>query len=232
MNTSKIKKTFNFYCDESTHLESDGQPYMVIGYVSAPFHLLKMHNKNIREMKIKHFVKGEVKWSALSKSRYPFYNELIDYFFSNSSLEFRAIIIDKSQMNHFAFSQTHDDFYDKMYYQLLNKKIHPEYTYNIYLDIKDVYSYKKAKSLKSYLERDYKNIRNLQVIKSYESELMQLADVLIGALNYKLRGLNRVTAKNNIIEKIEKHCGRPLTQRTPKDENKFNLFYIELQNAH
>src|SRR5690606_40731211 len=75
MNTSKIKKTFNFYCDESTHLESDGQPYMVIGYVSAPFHLLKMHNKNIREMKIKHFVKGEVKWSALSKSRYPFYNE-------------------------------------------------------------------------------------------------------------------------------------------------------------
>lgn len=224
-------KTFNFYCDESTHLEKDGQPYMIIGYVSSPYHLLKMHNQNIREMKIKHFFSGEMKWSALSKSQYPFYNELIDYFFSNSSLQFRAIIIDKSKMNHDKFQQTHDDFYDKMYYQLLNKKIHNVHTYNIYIDIKDSYSYLKARSLKSYLERDYNNIRNLQVIKSYESELLQLADVLIGAINYRIRGFNKVTSKNNIIEKIERHCGRPLTQRTPKDENKFNLFYIDLKDA-
>lgn len=226
-----IKKTFNFYCDESTHLENDQHPYMIIGYVSTPYHNLKMHNENIRELKLKHFLKGELKWSALSKSQYPFYNELIDYFFSNSSLEFRAIIVDKRHMNHKAFNQSHADFYDKMYYQLLNKKIHPEHTYNIYMDIKDTYSYLKAKSLKAYLQRDYSNIRNLQVIKSYESELMQLADVLIGALNYKLRGLNKVTAKNNIIEKIEKHCDRPLTQRTPKNENKFNLFYIDLDHG-
>ncbi|KUF38633.1 MULTISPECIES: DUF3800 domain-containing protein [Myroides] len=226
-----IKKTFNFYCDESTHLENDQHPYMIIGYVSTPYHNLKMHNENIRELKLKHFLKGELKWSALSKSQYPFYNELIDYFFSNSSLEFRAIIVDKRHMNHKAFNQSHADFYDKMYYQLLNKKIHPEHTYNIYMDIKDTYSYLKAKSLKAYLQRDYSNIRNLQVIKSYESELMQLADVLIGALNYKLRGLNKVTAKNNIIEKIEKYCDRPLTQRTPKNENKFNLFYIDLDHG-
>jgi hypothetical protein len=226
-----IRKTFNFYCDESTHLENDVHPYMVIGYVSTPFHLLKMHNQNVRELKLKHFLKGELKWSALSKSQYPFYNELIDYFFSNSSLEFRAIIIEKKQMNHAAYNQTHDDFYDKMYYQLLNKKIHPEHSYNIYMDIKDSYSYRKAKNLKVYLGRDYNNIRNLQVIKSYESELLQLTDVLIGALNYKLRGLNKVTAKNNIIEKIEKHCDKPLTQRTPKDESKFNLFYIDLKHG-
>ena len=36
-----------------------------------------------------------------------------------------------------------------MYYQLLNKKIFPENYYNIYLDIKDTHSYKKAKSLKT-----------------------------------------------------------------------------------
>ena len=231
MSTINLKKTFNFYCDESTHLENDHHPFMIIGYISTPYHLLKMHNKNIREMKLKHYLKGELKWSALSKSQYPFYNELIDYFFSNSSLEFRAIIINKCQMNHQAFHQSHNDFYDKMYYQLLNKKIYPEHTYNIYLDIKDTYSYRKAKNLKSYLERDYHNIRNLQVINSYESELLQLTDVLIGALNYKIRGLSKVTAKNNIVEKIERHCGRPLTQRTLKGENKFNLFYIDLKNG-
>lgn len=221
-------KTFNIYCDESTHIEKDREPYMILSYISTPYHLLKMHNKNIREMKIEHFYKGELKWSKLSKSQYPFYNELIDYFFSNESLSFRAIIIDKSQLNHKAFNQDHNTFYDKMYYQLLNKKIHPNHTYNIYLDIKDTYSYLKAKSLKKYLERDYKNIRNLQVIRSHESELMQLTDVIMGAINYKLRGFNKVTAKNNVIEKIEKLSDKSLTVQTSPHETKFNLFFIDL----
>lgn len=226
-----MSKTFNFYCDESTHIENDGQPYMILSYISTPYHLLKMHNQNIREMKIRHFFKGEIKWSAISKSQYPFYNELVDYFF-NSHLNFRAIVIDKSQLNHSAFNQTHSDFYDKMYYQLLNKKIEPENNYNIYIDIKDTYSYLKARNLKKYLARDYDNIRNLQVIRSHESELMQLTDVIMGAVNYKLRGFNKVTAKNNIIEKIEKLCGKPLTQKTNKVENKFNLFFIDLKNGN
>lgn len=226
-----MKKTFNFYCDESTHIENDGQPYMILSYISTPYHLLKMHNKNIREMKLEHFYRGEMKWSSISKSQYPFYNQIIDYFFSND-LSFRAIVIDKSQLNHESYNQDHNTFYDKMYYQLLNKKIFPENYYNIYLDIKDTHSYKKAKSLKMYLERDYNNIRNLQIIKSYESELMQLTDVLMGAINYKLRGLNKVTAKNNIIEKIERICGKPLTEKTAKGEKKFNLFFIDLKNAN
>jgi phosphoribosyl-dephospho-CoA transferase len=120
-----------------------------------------------------------------------------------------------------------------MYYQLLNKKLFSENYYNIYLDIKDTHSYKKAKNLKKYLERDNNNnIRNLQIIKSNESELMQLTDVLMGAINYKLRGLNKVTAKNNIIEKIERICGKPLTEKTAKAENKFNLFFIDLKNGN
>ncbi|ARV07993.1 RlfA protein [Polaribacter sp. SA4-10] len=226
-----MSKTFNIYCDESTHIENDGQPYMILSYISTPYHLLKMHNKNIREMKLAHFYRGEMKWSSISKSQYPFYNEIIDYFFSND-LNFRAIVIDKSQLSHTDHNQDHNIFYDKMYYQLLNKKIFPENYYNIYLDIKDTHSYKKAHSLKKYLERDYCNIRNLQIIKSYESELMQLTDVLMGAINYKLRGLNKVTAKTNIIDKIEKICGKPLTERTTKAEKKFNLFFIDLKNGN
>lgn len=222
-----MKKTYNFYCDESTHIENDGLPYMILSYVSTPLNQLKLHNEKIRELKIKHFYKGEMKWSSLSKSQYPFYNEVIDYFFA-TDLQFRAIIIDKSQLNHKDFNQTHDEFYDKMYYQLLSKKIFTEHNYNIYIDIKDTYSFLKAKSLKVYLERDY-NINNLQVIRSYESELMQIADVLMGAINYKLRGLNRVTAKNNIIDKIERHCGKSIIEPTLKNENKFNLFFIDLK---
>lgn len=130
-----MNRTYNFYCDESTHIQHDGQPYMILSYVSTPYHELKLHNNAIRELKLKHHYKGEMKWSSLSKSQYPFYNELIEYFFA-TDLKFRAIIIDKSKLRHEDFNQDHNDFYDKMYFQLLSKKIFPDSIYNIYLDRK------------------------------------------------------------------------------------------------
>lgn len=223
-----MNKTFNLYCDESCHLERDGIPYMLISYVISSYNQVKLHSDNIRALKIKHFFKGEVKWSALSKSQYPFYNELIEYFFA-TDLQFRAIVIDKSKLKHSEFNQTHEDFYDKMYYQLLIHKINPEYNYNIYMDIKDIYTYRKAASLKKYLDNNSVCIRKIQIIKSYESELMQLTDVLMGAISYYLRSKNKVIAKNNIIEKIQSHCSLDLKQSTPRGEEKFNIFHIDLK---
>lgn len=127
------------------------------------------------------------------------------------------------------YNQTHAEFYDKMYFQLLIHKLSSENSYNIYMDIKDSYSFIKAENLKKYLERDYDNIRILQQIRSYESELMQLTDILMGAVNYKLRGLNKVTAKNKIIELIEENCPNPINMRTSREEEKFNLFHINLR---
>lgn len=223
-----INKTYNLYCDESTHIEGDGFPYMILSYVSTSYQQLKSHNDRIRDIKRKHFFKGELKWSKLSKSQFNCYKEIVEYFFM-TDLKFRAIIINKSELNHDKYKQTHNDFYDKMYFQLINHKLTPNDTFNIYIDIKDTHSYKKARSLKKYLERDYQNIRNVQVIRSYESELMQLTDVLMGAINYELRGLDKVMAKKKLIDLIEKKCGKPISIPSSKKENKFNLFYIDLK---
>jgi hypothetical protein len=201
---------------------------MIISYVGCAYPQIKQHKDHIKLLRDKHDYYGEMKWSKVSKFNGEFFNDVIDYFFA-TDLQFRAIVIDKSKLKHEDFEQTHDDFYDKMYFQLLSKKLYPEHNYNIYIDIKDTYSYLKAKSLKTYLERDFHNINRLQVIRSYESELLQLSDVLMGAINYKLRGLNKVTAKNKIIERIERHCGASIIQRTGRKENKFNLFFIDLK---
>lgn len=221
-------KTFNFYCDESCHLENDKMPHMIISYTSSAYNQVKLHSANIRALKLKHFIRGEIKWSALSKSQYPFYSDLIDYFFA-TDLHFRAIIIDKSKLKHEEFKQSHEEFYDKMYFQLLNKKILPEYNYNIYIDIKDTHSYEKSASLKAYLNKNYVSVQNMQIIRSYESELMQLTDVLMGAIGYFLRNENKVIAKNKIIKKIQSHSRNPLTHSTHRDATKLNLFFIDLK---
>ena len=77
------KKTFNFYCDESTHLENDRFPFMIIGYVNSAWNQVKLHSQNILRLKLEHRYKGEIKWSKLSQSNYPFYAALIDYFFAS-----------------------------------------------------------------------------------------------------------------------------------------------------
>jgi len=223
-----IQKTFNFYCDESCHLENDCHPYMLIGYVSCAYNQVKLHSKNIRQLKADHHVFYETKWSGLSKSAYPLYNDLIDYFFA-TDLQYRAIVIDKSKLRHEEYHQSHDDFYYKMYFQLLNKKLEPENNYNIYLDIKDTRSAKKVNGLKNYLNSNFITVRNLQNIRSQESELMQLTDIITGALSYHLRGLNQVIAKTKIIEKIQLHSKHPLTCSTAKEQQKFNLFFIDLK---
>lgn len=223
-----MAKTFNFYCDESCHLENDKQPYMLIAYVSTAYNEIKIHNEFIKNLRNKHNMFTEIKWSKVSKSKFEFYAELIDYFFS-SEMRFRAIVVNKNQIDNERIGQSYDDFYYKMYYQLLHHKISMEYTYNVYLDIKDTLSAFKVRKLKEILNTRYNSIRNLQNIRSHESNIMQLTDLLMGAISYYKRGPRKVIAKNKLIEKIQIKSNYTLNEKTPKAEEKFNLFFIELQ---
>lgn len=225
-----MNKTFNLYCDESTHLENDGKPFMLISYIGCPYKDKVNHSKFIKELKHKHFFQGEIKWTGVSNSMYPFYAELVDYFFS-SSLYYRSVIVEKKQINNEKPDFNFDEFYYKMYYQLLHHKMDMSSAYNVYIDIKDTRGSKKIKRLAEILNIKYGRIRNIQLIHSYESNLMQLCDFIMGAINYHLREENVVEAKNKIITKISKNADLPLHKSTSKWNDKFNLFFIDLNGS-
>jgi len=221
-------KTFNFYCDESCHLENDKMPYFILAYTSVASNQVKNHKERLKQLREKYNFYSEIKWSKVSHSKFGFYDEIIEYFFE-TDLNFRALIVDKQQIKNEQFDQNFDDFYYKMYYQLLNHKIDMESQYNVYLDIKDSLSAYKVKKLKEILNIRYSSIQNLQNIRSHESVFMQITDLLMGAISYHLRGLNKVDAKNKIIEKIKKRANHDLIQSTPLFHTKFNLFFIDLK---
>jgi len=226
--SDQVQKTFNFYCDESCHLENDVHQYMLISYVSSAYNQVQIHHENILELMEKHNFYAEIKWSNISKSQYAFYADLIDYFFA-TDLKFRCIVVDKEQVDNEKYSQDFDTFYYKMYYQLLYHQIDMRYVYNIYLDIKDTLSGLKIRKLREVLRVEYSTIRNLQNIRSHESLLMQLTDVIMGAISYHLNfDEKRVIAKNRLIKKIQDHSSLTLTRSTPKKLDKFNLFFIDL----
>ncbi len=200
---------------------------MLISYVSLAFYEIKLHKEAIRNIKSKHHFLGEIKWTSASNSKYHFYAELIDYFFS-TDLRFRAIIVEKDKIDESRPDFTYQDFYFRMYYQLLHHKMDLQSTYNIYFDVKDTNRNSKLMHLKQILKNNTA-IRSFQFIKSYESIFMQVADLIMGAINYKLRDENKVFAKVKLIEKIETHCQLPITKSTPLEAHKFNLFFIELK---
>ncbi len=225
-------KTFNIYCDESTHLPDDKRPYMLLGCINVAYPQIKLVKEQIKSIKKKYNFNGELKWTNVHDATYPMYHELIEYFFM-TDMKFRSVIVDKSKIDESRPDYTFNDFYFRMYFQLLHQLTDLQYNYNVYFDIKDTCSTKKLDNLKDIL-RWNASIQNFQFIRSHESVFMQLADVLMGAINYNLRIqrgdiAGKVIAKRKIVSKIEQHANISLNTTTPLVKKKFNLFFISLK---
>ena len=72
-----------------------------------------------------------------------------------------------------------------------------------------------------------KTIKKIQPIKSEESYILQLADVLIGALQYNKNGLNTSDAKVEIVKLISDNVIEGLDETTPYNKKKFNILLWE-----
>lgn len=227
-----MSETFNVYLDESCHLEHDGIPSMVLGAVWCPLDQTRLISRRIQEIKQKHHFAAEfeVKWTKVSPHGVEFYRDLIDLFFDDDDLHFRGVVIpDKSLLDHADLGQNHHDWYYKMCFTLLEPIIQPQSRYRIYLDIKDTHSNRKGIRLREVLSnRRYdfgqRIVQRVQPIRSDESPLLQLADLLIGAVSYKVRELRTSDAKRELVNRIEQRTiGWPLGQTTWLREPKFNL---------
>lgn len=227
-----MSKTFNLYCDESTHLIHDGHPYMLLSYISIAYPQIRLAKEEIKAIKRKFNYTEELKWTNVHSATYKVYAELVDWFFMND-LEFRTVVVDKSQIDEKRADYSFNDFYFRMYFQLLHTKVDFQNRYNVFLDIKDTCSGEKLEKLKKIMSYN-SSIGTLQFIPSRESVFIQLADVLMGAINYNLRiqkgdVKGNVIAKLKLIEKIKRHSNISLNTMTPLSRNKFNLFFITLK---
>jgi len=229
----------NVYCDESCYMEFDQCPIMTIGGIWCAKSKIKEITSRINDIKQKHNIKKhiEFKWTQVSKSKKEFYLDVINYFFDNNDINFRCLIADKTNLNHEEFNQTHDDWYYKMYFQMLQNILNNSNSYNIYIDIKE----KKRGGIKARFLREClsnKNydfnhtlIKQLQIIDSKDSVILQLSDLLTGAIGYHNRKLTTNQTKLAIIDLIKKRSGFSLEKSTFSSEKKFNLFKWEGQKT-
>lgn len=226
-----MREILNFYCDETCHLENDNSNVMVLGAVYCPHSKRKEIFSRIRDIKEENGLSPnfEIKWNKVSAAKLNFYKQIIDYFFDDDDLYFRGLIVpDKSILRHNDFSQTHDDFYYKIYFDMLKVVLNPDYSNNIYIDIKDTRSQDKVDKLCEVLRSshyDYKNqiVKKVQQIRSEEVEILQITDLLIGALGYFHRNLTGNSGKLELIKRIQNRSGYSLLKNTFFKEKKLNL---------
>lgn len=230
----------NIYCDESTHLENDGYPFLVLGAIGCAKERVRETHQEIRNIIVRHGLPEsfEIKWSKVSPGKYEFYEELVNYFFQNSDLRFRAVVASKRDLRHKDYGQSHDDWYYKMMYLLL-KGIIPQAPASafIYLDKKDTRGGIKVQKLHDVLKNslydfNQERVQRLQIVESHHVGLMQLADLLMGAVNSENRlkmeteepSIQPSKAKAALVKTISERAGLNLTKSTLLSQEKFNLF--------
>ena len=237
---------YTLYIDESCHLEHDNMPLMCIGYTKINTQSYQYIKASIKNIKLKHKSPTEIKWNKISMNRFQLYKNLIDFFFDND-ISFRAILVkNKNQLDHDKFNRgDHNSFYYTLVFFLLrNPYINiSETDCKVILDIKDTRGKERLNKLNHRLNQEYKLRYNknspfsfFQHIRSEENELLQLTDLLIGAITYKARGLhqskNASDVKVKLIEYLEKKSGYALDDGTNPEEEKFNIFDFRLQTSN
>ena len=204
---------------------------MVIGAIYCRDLYLKKIYADIKKIKLSNgfTTDYEIKWTRITRGNLVLAIDLIDYFFNNPKLRFRAYVIDKSDLDHDNYSQDHDIWYYKMFYKTLEFIIEQGFETNIYLDIKDTKSGKKMFELKRILNlhsnnSGYGKVLKIQAMQSKQSQLIQLTDLFIGALRYINEDFLSSENKTKVVEHLKTKSGQNLISNSTLSNKKFNIF--------
>lgn len=212
------------YCDESRHTSDSGDHFMVIGALSCPAERKRDLVHRIHNLRAIHAAQGEFGWKRLSPNRRAFYWDLMDLFVREDDLQFRCIVVNKAT---FVAEDVELGFY-KLYYQMLVHWLSPECSYRLYLDFQQNREQGRFRTLRDILRRKLSGraqIRSLEPVDSSELPLMQLADLLMGAVGYAANGRSASDTKRAFCDDLARSLGRSeLDAASPLSESKFNVF--------
>ena len=226
------RKAYSIFCDESCYLQSDSSDIMCIGAIIVPDVDLDAYKSEIKRIKRKYDILHELKWNTVSRTHLAMYDDILRLFFE-SSMSFRSVLI-KNKSNIRARSMGHEE-YNKFYYSMVERLIRFSIrhnsenvnSYRIFLDLKDSNGKIKLAAVHGELTSMVGTndiIQSFQNIRSHESQFIQLADIIIGAITYRARGLNGSEAKSHIVELIEDLSGYRLDEGTEPGDNKFAIY--------
>lgn len=234
---------YHIFCDES---RQNGERYMVLGGIIIPQETINTFNLTMQKFRDEQKMHAELKWSKVSEQKVSEYKRFVDYFFAlnnTNKIHFSSLVIDTHQVNHKKFSGNYETGFYKFYYQLLlncfgvgylNEKndvrfiIHLDYRNSKYKlsDLKDILNKGIRKKLKITTDRAI----SLQPINSKNSEVLQIADIIIGAIGYNKNGYELIIGSNAAKITLAKHIAQSAGLNDLKNNTGYGVVRFKIWN--
>lgn len=212
------RPVLHLYCDESRHLPHDREPFMLIGLVSCPADKVRAYHLELRALCREHGLTDdyEMKWTHVRPGKLPFYQAVLAWFIAKEDVAFRALLLpDKAKVFERLPDDSQDMAYYRLYSQLLRAAMEPECSYRAFLDQKDTRGGEKVRELENLMrlhtaDGAEKTVLGLQQMQSHEARLLQLADLLLGAVGAAHGDAPLSAAKQKLITQLVDGIGCPL----------------------
>lgn len=224
------QRHINIYCDESRHTSDPSDQYMVIGAVACPREHKRDVVHSIHKLKAKYNAQGEFGWKRVSPNKEAFYLALLDLFFDDPQLEFRALVADRQTLEHESNDGDKELGFYKHYYQMLIHWLKPGNIYHLYLDWQQNKVQQRFSTLKYFLVKKLTGrakIASLEPVTSHNQPLIELTDLLIGAIGYAWNQRSGSQTKVKFCHEFASKTGfKTLKVGTSKDREKINIFHF------
>lgn len=196
----RAMETLHVYVDESC---KDGFKFLAIGGIAVEESKVERCLQAFARARVDSNV-AEVKWSALRKTKLPFYKRFVSEFFeltADDTAHFHGLYYNTETAKHAIFNQGSADIgFDKLIYQLLLHKFGIKYGqhYRIEVFLDNRRSNQHPQSLRPWLNADLakrgihtRPFKDIRFLDSKKSDLLQATDLLVGAVGTRKNGLHK-----------------------------------------
>lgn len=231
------------YIDETSQT---AHRWLIIGGLIVPKCQSERLSHLITEVKERHGIGREMKWGRVSQHYLEGYREIVDLFIYQKPpirpLDFHALAVDTSRRNEVAFNNGSREIgFNKEIYQLAQKfrRLYPDTLFHIYPDFRN--SPQANEETRLILNRgasmkgDGRDwpFRRLHMLRSKRTPILQLVDILLGGLAYKMNGHFEApgasAAKIDLSSHILKYHGIRDPHRDTHMRGKFTIWHRRLR---
>lgn len=195
-------EAYSIFIDESSQTDNR---FLVLGGVVVPSVSVVAIEEALLEARLPELPFGEMKWAKASRSKIEAYRRFVAKFFQFPDLHFHALVVDTWQLRHGVFNAGDRDIgFNKEIYQLVLKcgRLYPRPIFHVFPDRRSTpHSTEELRTIinhgmhKKHGKAREWPVRKFQFRDSKELPLLQMADLMSGAIAYHLNGhVNRPEA--------------------------------------
>jgi hypothetical protein len=208
---------------------------MLIGGLWVPQPIEPPIRARLLEVRERCNLHAEMKWTKISRSKLPGYKAFVDVVLDSALIPFRCIVIDKHILDYTTFHRGDRElgFY-KFYFQLISRNLEPHNLYWLYTDERKNRKPYRLDVLKLTVNRWWAKqagvepLRHIEPRCSHDDDLIQVADILLGAVAYAWNGRRGSEPKLDLIEHICQRLAWPtLGASTARGAFKMNIWKWE-----